>query len=283
MPPSAEPWTARPFAGDIAVRPAPEGVTRLPVAVRASTASHGVRPTRAYLADVSRDSPLRAASEGRTFRRRGTGGPGVALGWLLTVGLGAVFFWQLGQPGLAADVWGVSGRAVLEEGRWWTLFTSMVVHGGVAHILFNTSAMLSLYAQLGADYENRPGAWLKLLLLFVVSGLAGSLAYVALNPQSVVPAVGASGAICGVWGAAARSDGSGRTGPLLDRRVFAHTINFAVMNLVLVGLVLLARQASGGLMQGGVAWEAHVGGYLVGILLAPVFRPKNRPSGPWDD
>lgn len=196
--------------------------------------------------------------------------------------LAAVFFWQLGQPRLAADVWGVSGQAVLEQGRWWTLFTSMVVHGGAAHILFNTLAMLSLYRELGADYPNRISSWLKLLLLFVVTGLAGSIAYVALNPDSVVPAVGASGAICGVWGAAARSDGTGRTGALFSRRVRANTVNFAVMNLVLVGLVLLAREASGGLMQGGVAWEAHLGGYLLGLLFAPLFRPKNRPLGPWD-
>lgn len=228
------------------------------------------------------DSPLRAASEGRTFRRRRPGGPGATLGWLLALALAAIFVWQLGQPRLGADVWGVSGRGVLQEGRWWTLLTSMVVHGGIAHILFNTSALLSLYGELGADYPNRVSSWLKLLLLFAFSGLAGSLAYVAVNPESVIPAVGASGAICGIWGAAARSDGSGRTGGLFSRRVRANTVNFTVMNLVLIGLVLLARQASGGLMQGGIAWEAHLGGYLFGLLLAPLFRPKSRPLGPWD-
>lgn len=207
----------------------------------------------------------------------------MGLGWLLALGLAAVFFWQLGQPRLAADVWGVSGQAVLQEGRWWTLFTSMVVHGGIAHILFNTSAMLSLYGELGSDYPNRPSSWLKLLLLFVLSGLVGSIAYVAVNPESVIPAVGASGAICGIWGAAARSDGTGRTGPLFGRRVWANTVNFTIMNLILVGLVLLLRNASGGLVQGGIAWEAHVGGYLLGLLFAPLFRPRSRPRGPWDD
>lgn len=229
------------------------------------------------------DSALRAASEGRTFRRRRSGGPGLALAWLLTAGLAAVFVWQIGQPGLAADRFGVSGGAVLEEGRWWTLFTSMAVHGGLTHILFNTSAMLSLYAQLGADYPNRPSSWLKLLLLFVVAGLVGSVVFVAIDPTGSVPAVGASGAICGVWGAAARSTGAGRTGPLFSRQVWANTVNFAAMNLILVGLVFAARLASGDLIQGGIAWEAHVGGYVTGLLLAPLFRPKARPRGPWDD
>lgn len=153
---------------------------------------------------------------------------------------------------------GALSMAALREGRVWTLLTHMGLHAGPPHLAFNMIALAQLGRELGTVFGPRLRANLVFLGLFVVCGLAGGLAFVLLNPTGV--AVGASGAICGLWGAGARLGGRGT---LIDALTGPAARGFVMMNLLLVGLGL----ALSGLKSVGIAWEAHLGGYLAGVFL----------------
>lgn len=169
--------------------------------------------------------------------------------------------------------------AQVARGHLEGLVTHMFLHGGIMHILFNLSAFVSLaapvHAMLGDLRRDNARATGVFLLFFLLSGVAGGLLYVALHLGSPVPAVGASGAICGLWGAASRvASPNGELLPVMHPHVGKNLRNFILMNLVLVALVfglnLLARQGGGGM--GGIAWEAHAGGYLLGLFGAPLVQ-----------
>jgi membrane associated rhomboid family serine protease len=174
----------------------------------------------------------------------------------------------------AAD-FGVSAAA-LAEGRWWTLVTCMFIHAGFAHLFMNLSAL-----SIGAPVYRRLGRGLNgtvlFFVLYLLCGLAGGLAYAALNPNGTTPAVGASGAIFGLWGALARIDPAhGGISPLFSKAVGQHLWEAIKQNLVLIAILfvfgLLAR---GGAMK--LAWEAHAGGFLTGLLLiGPLMRLGGR-------
>ena len=159
--------------------------------------------------------------------------------------------------------WGLSAQA-LREGRWWTLFTHMVAHGGLMHLLFNCAALLALSTPVMMGLGSLGRAVPRYLLLFVGSGLAGALLYLAFHPTGAIPMVGASGAICGLWGAASRLGLDGLA-PLTGPQVQANVRNFIVMNVV---MVLFLFGISGG-QGGGLAWEAHLGGFVFGLFAMP--------------
>jgi membrane associated rhomboid family serine protease len=163
---------------------------------------------------------------------------------------------------------GALSMQALREGRWWTLFTHMGLHGGLPHLVFNMMALAQLGREIAPLFGTRPRGNLVFLGLFVVCGLAGGLAFVLINPAGT--AVGASGAICGVWGAGARLSGKGT---LRDALTGPAARGFVMMNLILVALGLMLT----GLRSAGVAWEAHLGGYLAGVfLIGPALRLAHR-------
>jgi membrane associated rhomboid family serine protease len=133
----------------------------------------------------------------------------------------------------------------------WRMLTSLFVHGSILHILFN---MYSLFV-LGPELERMIGRW-RFATLFLLSGLGGSVAVLLSTPNSAV--IGASGAIFGLFGAyfviARHLGGNSR-----------QLIIVIVINLVI------------GFIVPGIAWQAHVGGLLVGALVAFVFvRTRDR-------
>lgn len=157
-----------------------------------------------------------------------------------------------------------------------TLLTSMFMHGGFGHIFGN---MLYLWI-FGDNVEHRFGHG-AFLAFYLVSGLVASAAQIALNPVSVVPSLGASGAISGVLGAYL----------VLFPRNRVHALFFyAVVSIpaaVAIGLWIVLQFVNGvGAIAateqtGGVAYGAHIGGFLAGVLLALVLRrliPARRPS-----
>jgi len=195
------------------------------------------------------------------------GETGLWLAGLLVV----AFVAQTVDGGLAP--WGLSGQA-LAEGRVHTLVTHMFVHGGAAHLLMNLGAVLALTAVVMDRFGRGAGAWLRYLVLFGLSGLSGAAVFLALNPAGVVPMVGASGAICGLWGAAARYAPDGGVAPLRSTQVRRSVVPFVQMNVVLFLILFALVRLSGGV--GGLAWEAHLGGFLFGLLLGPWFAPRPR-------
>jgi membrane associated rhomboid family serine protease len=126
----------------------------------------------------------------------------------------------------------------------------------------------------------RQGA-LLFLLFFLICGVAGALAYVALNWGSPVPVVGASGAISGLMAAALRmlpgqapwaEPGTAPLAPLFSRQILIFTAVWAAIN-ILAGVTGLGVGGESGL----IAWQAHLGGFLAGILLCGPFdslRPR---------
>ena len=223
-------------------------------------------------------SPLQRASSGRL-----RGGPSIwdRRAWkaifstaalpavLLIAVFGVVFAAQMTNGGPLP--WGLSGQA-LEEGRWHTLASHMVTHGGLAHLFMNSSVLLALTPLVMMRLGSGLAAWLRYGVLFAASGLAGAALYLAIHPAGVVPMVGASGAIFGLWGAAARVGPDGAMVSLMSAQVRSEVIAVAKMNLILFVILFALVRISGGV--GGLAWEAHIGGFLFGLLVMPLLAPR---------
>jgi len=173
--------------------------------------------------------------------------------------------WGLVPADVLESLHGSAGPAALV-----TLLTSTLLHAGWLHLLAN----LLYLAVFGLPVERRLGA-AKFALLYVVSGLAGSLAYLLAQPTSDVPAVGASGAIGGVI-AAHLVLYPGATLGSLAPVLFFHVVESAPTLLLL--LVWLATQLFSSVASLTTstdrAWEAHVGRFASGLALAPVLRRR---------
>ena len=157
-----------------------------------------------------------------------------------------------------------------------TILTSMFLHGGVWHVVGN---MLYLFI-FGAAVEYRMGAP-RYAAFYFASGIAAALATVLIAPESRVPVIGASGAIAGVLGAYFIFYPRGRILTILPIFVFIQVLEIpAVIYLLLwFAIQLYAGIAAGqqGASMGGVAWWAHVGGFLFGIALAPLLAKNRAP------
>jgi membrane associated rhomboid family serine protease len=158
-----------------------------------------------------------------------------------------------------------------------TVFTSMFLHGGVFHIGGN---MLYLWI-FGDNVEDTLGHG-RFLFFYLGAGVAAALGQVMLSPTSRVPMVGASGAISGVLGAYLLLFPYARILTLLIIGFFIRFVHvpalivlgFWIVVQVLNGFITFSAQAMGRGESGGVAWFAHIGGFLAGMLLLFVFRPR---------
>jgi membrane associated rhomboid family serine protease len=190
------------------------------------------------------------------------------------------FLWELGQNQhrvfysygmIAAVLFGSAHLAphLRAVPPWATILTSMFLHGGWFHLIGN---MVFLWI-FGNNVEDALGR-ARYLILYLASGTAAALVQAAASPASHVPMIGASGAIAGVLGAYL----------LLYPRANVHVfvwivIFFRVVNVpagILLGL-WFAMQLVSGLARGpgspGVAFWAHVGGFVTGMILVTLLRP----------
>ncbi len=149
-----------------------------------------------------------------------------------------------------------------------SVFSSMFLHGGFFHLAGN---MLYLWI-FGDNVEDQLGH-AKFFVFYVLCGLAASILHIFSTPNSKVPMVGASGAIAGVLGAYMIRFPHARILTLIFFGFFIRIV--AVPALFVLGfwfiLQLLYALPSIGSTSGGVAWFAHVGGFLAGILLFKLF------------
>ncbi len=156
-----------------------------------------------------------------------------------------------------------------------TIITSMFLHGGFWHIAGN---MLYLYI-FGAAVEWRMGSR-RYLYFYFLSGIAAALATVLITPTSQVPVIGASGAIAGVLGAYFVFFPRGRITTVLPIFIFIQVVEIpAVIYLLLwFGLQLYSGLSEGGAAAatGGVAWWAHIGGFMFGLALAPLIADERK-------
>ncbi|MXO73437.1 rhomboid family intramembrane serine protease [Alteraurantiacibacter buctensis] len=224
-------------------------------------------PARLPSAQVSVPRIVRSVGQ---LPSRGSHLPG---GILLALCWGA-WLWFVVE-GRSMAKWGISA-ASLAEGRYDTLLLTMFAHAGLLHLGMNSAVLASLApVTVGAMGGARRGAG-PFFAFYLLAGLAGSLLYVAFNPDGTIPAVGASGAISGLIGFVARLGTHGRLLPLLGRELALRIWDFLKANLILIALFALpALFGGGGIM---IAWEAHLGGFLFGLLTAGWFLRHRAPA-----
>ena len=153
------------------------------------------------------------------------------------------------------------------------VFTSMFLHGGWMHVLGNMW-FLYVFGDNVEDAMTRP----RFLAFYLLCGVAAAMAQVITNPSSGVPMVGASGAISGVMGAYLVLYPRVRVFTLVFLGFFLTTIALPawVMLVYWMGIQLLSGFASVGETGGGVAFWAHVGGFVAGAVLVKLFaRPDH--------
>jgi membrane associated rhomboid family serine protease len=157
-----------------------------------------------------------------------------------------------------------------------TLFTSMFLHGGWLHLIFN---MLYLWA-FGRNLEDLIGGP-RFLAFYILCGLAAGIVHVIVNAYSRVPTIGASGAIAGVMGGYLIKFPRSRIVALLPIFIFWTTLEIPAPFLLVFWFVMQffsgiwslgATDYSGG----GVAYFAHIGGFLFGMLAIRMFPAKQR-------
>lgn len=164
--------------------------------------------------------------------------------------------------------------------RWLPLFSSMFLHGGWAHLISN---MLALYI-FGDNVEDRMGHG-RYLIFYLLGGLVAGLVHIWANPVSTVPTVGASGAIAAVLGAYLVLFPTARVITLIPLPLFilfpmvdipaVLYLSFWFFSQLFNGAFALAVQT---FQSGGVAWWAHIGGFVAGMVLVNLFASRRPPA-----
>jgi len=155
-----------------------------------------------------------------------------------------------------------------------TVFSSMFLHGGLLHVGGN---MLYLWI-FGDNIEDRLGH-IRFLVFYLISGIAAAYSHAISSPGSTIPMIGASGAVAGVLGAYIFLFPRARVHTLIFFGFFVDVVKIPA--LIVIGFWAIIQVVNGllsqGLMpQGGVAWFAHVGGFLTGFLTIKFWLPKRR-------
>ncbi len=197
-----------------------------------------------------------------------------------------VFFFELfllylgGEQALDAFIrtFGVIPAQVSTGQSLYTLFTAIFVHGSLTHVGFN---MLYLLA-FGDNIEDRLGRW-RYLLFYLLTGLIANLVQAAVNPDSLVPSVGASGAVAGIMGGYLLLFPRGKVRVFMFLGPLSRTTRISA--LFYLGFWFLTQFFNGvgslGVATaetGGVAYWAHIGGFAAGLVLAYLFKllPSHR-------
>jgi membrane associated rhomboid family serine protease len=190
---------------------------------------------------------------------------------------GLVFLLELLGGDAFVTRWSVIPAEIVAGHRLITILTSMFMHGSWSHIIGN---MVFLWA-FGPEVEDLMNPR-RYLVFYLLGGLAASLAQVAADPGSTVPYLGASGAIAAVMGAFLVTYPRDRIRSLLVIFVFVH-VTYIPAALLIGVWVLIQFLNLGAVAQqstGGVAYAAHVGGFIFGAVTARLFEGWQRPSAP---
>jgi membrane associated rhomboid family serine protease len=156
---------------------------------------------------------------------------------------------------------------------WLSVFTSMFMHGGWMHLLSN---MLYLWI-FGNNIEDAMGHW-RFIAFYLICGIAAVFAQVLPDPDSTIPMIGASGAISGVLGAYLLLYPHAKVLMAIPLGILFYTVRISAGYVLIFwfGMQLFSSYMTGQ-QQGGVAFGAHIGGFLAGMALIPFFRHKHHP------
>ena len=174
----------------------------------------------------------------------------------------------MGHNNLPMDLYVVPG--------WLTIFTSMFMHGGFMHLAGNM-----LYMWIFADNIEDTLGPKKFIIFYLLSGIGAAMTQVFMDTHSQIPMVGASGAIGGVLGAYLINHPQAKVLVLIPFGFFSQLIK--IKALYVLGFWFILQFISSG---GGVAYAAHIGGFVSGMILILFFnkkRKKNKKSfkNPW--
>ena len=171
--------------------------------------------------------------------------------------------------------WSVIPAEIVAGHHWITVLTAMFMHGSWSHLLGN---MVFLWA-FGPEVEDLMDPR-RYLAFYLLGGLAATLAQLVAGPSSTVPNLGASGAIAAVMGAFLVTYPQDRIRSLLMIFVFVRVAYIPAV--VLIGVWILTQFVSLGAVAqtpqpaGGVAYAAHVGGFIFGAVTARLFEDRDR-------
>jgi len=197
--------------------------------------------------------------------------------WAIIAANVAVFLYEA-SLGRRADAFVQAYGLVPRDFAITNLLTSMFLHGGWLHLLGN---MLYLYI-FGDNVEDRLGH-VRYLVFYLLCGAAAGAAQAWTSPHSGLPMVGASGAIAGVSGAYFLFFPTSRVVTLVPIFFFLQVVEVPAVFFLAIwfvwqfvsGVAMLGEKSG----VGGVAFWAHVGGFLAGMVLAPALRERAAPSG----
>jgi len=200
--------------------------------------------------------------------------------YALIVACVLVFFWQVSlgaRMEAAIYAYGLIPDVLLGDARlppelavvpaWLTVFTSMFMHGGWMHLIGNM-----LYLWIFADnVEDRFGHG-RFVVFYVLCGIAAALAQALPDPDSQIPMVGASGAISGVLGAYLLMFPRAHVLVLLPFGPLSQLVRLPALFVLGLWFAIQLLSEMFAPPGAGVAFRAHIGGFVAGLLLLPVFR-----------
>lgn len=188
----------------------------------------------------------------------------------------AVFFEELLRGNAFVLKWSLVPAHIVAGRDWITLLTAMFMHGGWLHIIGN---MVFLWA-FGPEIEDAMNP-LRYLVFYLLGGTVAMLAQIAASPASTVPNLGASGAIAAVMGAFLVTYPRDRIRSILWIFIFIRVTYIPA--ILLIGFWFLIQLFNAGavanVQTGGVAYVAHVGGLLFGVVTAKLFESRRRLDG----
>jgi len=167
----------------------------------------------------------------------------------------------------------VFSPAALAQGAWWTPLTAVFLHGNWTHALTNAALVLAFGTPVARLFGTRLRGVVCYFAFFLVCGVLAALGFAAVHWGGEGGMVGASGAASGLVAAAARLvAGRGRLGPIFAPFVLTMGAAWLLVNLMVAGVMVAGAS---GLIPGtggaGVAWEAHLAGFVAGVLLVGPF------------
>jgi len=188
----------------------------------------------------------------------------------------AVFIYQLTLSPSEAQTfiltYGAVPKQIIQGRGLYTIITSMFVHGGILHLLGNM-----LYLWIFADNIEGICGYVRFLIFYFICGIAAFAGHFILDPVSTIPMVGASGAISGILGAYALRFPRARVHILFPLfpfiwlwRIIRVPAVFALGFWFLIQIFNAVMSSRGS----GVAWFAHIGGFIAGLILIRVFEKK---------
>lgn len=180
-------------------------------------------------------------------------------------------------PRELTTAWPLLQKGVVHADVWLTVLTAMFLHGGWLHLVGN---MLTLWI-FGDNVEGRLGH-VGYLLFYLLAGVVATVLQVLVNPLGTIPTLGASGAIAGVLGFYLVLFPDARVLTLVPLGFILTTVRISALVYLLLWFAMQAVQGVAALAPtqadvGGVAWWAHIGGFVFGLAVGVMVRMSRRP------